>query len=626
MPHSHRTLSDALRARFIDALPEMEATARGWWRLRADAARALPGERIAERLRQWAPGAGYGYGDVRIGTSPAPAVALVIDSLLFAPERRGVTPLGRFLATPRGAAAPLAKALPGARVLAGIGAPAPASLPEGTLVVSDWARHGQILVWCPGQLPREGPVALRILPDPQAAPLAVALVPPVTMDVPAFEAFGAMILGESLSPDALSDHLAGLHRRALPGIAAASGASRALPQGSADDPEDDPEDRRNEDMPRLRTDPAAPVDRVALAWSRQPPTPAELAVARGLASAGHALHALAHAAASAHHGPEALARSWDRLARLLVETLDARHRAGVRDCALSPAQLLGMIRSRVAQPRLRQGMIALLKTIRAEIDRTAGPAPRAMDAQTERVLARIRALRARTTKRGCSEEEATVAARKLAELLERSADPCDGGGVASGRLRSVTLPLHRRSPRALLQARDAIAGFLDCRAWAEVGTGGARAAVYFGLAEDVAAAEALHRLVASTLATELARFRAGQIPGDAAPARRARASRDFCAGLVTRISHALETMKADRRNERLRATGQDLVERKLALVDAELERMGLDFHSMADRQRILDRRAWRLGMRAGEGFDPHGPTAGTPEVRALPPVKRPSTR
>ena len=47
MPYSHWSLSDALRARFIDALPEMEATARAWWRLRADAARALPGERIA---------------------------------------------------------------------------------------------------------------------------------------------------------------------------------------------------------------------------------------------------------------------------------------------------------------------------------------------------------------------------------------------------------------------------------------------------------------------------------------------------------------------------------------------------------------------------------------------------
>ena len=48
-----------------------------------------------------------------------------------------------------------------------------------------------------------------------------------------------------------------------------------------------------------------------------------------------------------------------------------------------------------------------------------GRAARSADADLDRVLARIQALRAKTVDRGCTEQEALAAAGKVAELLDR---------------------------------------------------------------------------------------------------------------------------------------------------------------------------------------------------------------
>lgn len=163
----------------------------------------------------------------------------------------------------------------------------------------------------------------------------------------------------------------------------------------------------------------------------------------------------------------------------------------------------------------------------------------------------------------------------------------------------------------------------DCRAW--VGRGGhtRRAAVYLGLPADVAAAEALHGLVATVLATELRRYKAGNELTGATPSRRARAIRAFATGLVMRVAERLLKMKAARRAERLRSSGRDLVEQKLSLIDAELERLGLDLVSSEAGRRIPDRRAFWPGLIAGDGFDPHAWPEAEPPTGLLPPAGRP---
>ena len=170
-----------------------------------------------------------------------------------------------------------------------------------------------------------------------------------------------------------------------------------------------------------------------------------------------------------------------------------------------------------------------------ETTRTRG-LPRSDDPTLERVVQRIQGLRAKTVAQGCTEEEALAAAEKAAELLDRyglslgelefRAQPCNGAGIETTR--------HRFAP--IDGCVPAIAGFFDCRVWAERSEGRALRYVFFGQRGDVAAAQYLYDMVERAFDTETAAFApARSKPGwrarDAAP--RIRSRRASLAGSAT---------------------------------------------------------------------------------------------
>jgi len=129
-----------------------------------------------------------------------------------------------------------------------------------------------------------------------------------------------------------------------------------------------------------------------------------------------------------------------------------------------------------------------------------------MTAGTAAQLARIQALRSKTTDRGCTEQEAMAAAAKAAELLDQlglsmselelKAQPCERRDLPTGRSRIG--PLDECAP--------AVAAFFDCRLWFETDPEGRLTQVFFGLPADVharprrTAAGAAHLLCARPLA------------------------------------------------------------------------------------------------------------------------------
>ena len=633
--------SHNLAQRAAAASARLQSADAAWRTLREDAARTmLSAEAIRRQFRTWLPSDSRSYHLPSIGKDMGFALSLVVDSLLFKPNRAGSTPLRRYLERHR-ASPPLPLDPDATRVLWGFVFDTPAGLPPAAHLVMDAARIRQTVVWSIDALPPTNfPVAVRVLPDPLEADLMLALTPPVPLDFTGLEAAASLHGDGGTPPEKLEALLLSVYRRTLAQVPAslmdlaASLSDHRLPgtdDAASDDPAmpDQPADSREigrplsarDEIPRLQPSVVLALDRVALDWAQRDPDGADLALARGLASADGALRALAHATSCGRHGPATLERSWDRLAQIFVETLAARHAAGIADCGLAPAQLLGMIRDAYPEGAMRDGMTARLTAIRAamgpSVERTARTDPSA----TDRLLARIRALQARTIARGCSEQEAGVAARQLGRLMERHADLLGAEGLPDQGFRALSISLPGRRPSALLRARGAIAAFVDCRAWADHDENGRLVAVYFGLHADVAAAAALHHLVATTLSTELDRFKACHELKGAPPARRNRATRDFAAGLVTRIGDRLVSMKQARRAERLRSRGRDLVERKLALIDAELERLGLSFTDDDEDMRILDRRAFMQGMIAGEGFDPHAGSGRAPGPSRLSPPR-----
>jgi len=198
-----------------------------------------------------------------------------------------------------------------------------------------------------------------------------------------------------------------------------------------------------------------------------------------------------------------MAAGFERLLLVQLETVLHRERNGAG--RLSLAAVEGAVNDAIAMGWLPHAARTLLATLRRQLAGSCG-LPRSDDPALERVVQRIQGLRAKTVAQGCTEEEALAAAEKAAELLDRyglslgelefRAQPCNGAGIETTR--------HRFAP--IDGCVPAIAGFFDCRVWAERSEGRALRYVFFGQRGDVAAAQYLYDMVERAFDTETAAF------------------------------------------------------------------------------------------------------------------------
>lgn len=218
----------------------------------------------------------------------------------------------------------------------------------------------------------------------------------------------------------------------------------------------------------------------------------------------------------------------------------------------------------------------------------------------DRLKARIQGLRAKTTDNGCTEAEAMLAAAKVAELLDRydlsmtdielRDAPCERRAFETNRKKRIPLD----------DCVGSIARFCDCRVWREKNPAGEARYVFFGLKSDVEVAFYLTELIDTAVRTELGHYKNSADYRKLRHQDRHMANTSFALGMVASIADRFEAMKKDR-DVVSRATGRDLVVVKAAVVDAEMEKLGLNLRTARRRARTVSIDAYDAGGEAAAG-------------------------
>jgi len=216
----------------------------------------------------------------------------------------------------------------------------------------------------------------------------------------------------------------------------------------------------------------------------------------------------------------------------------------------------------------------------------------------DRLKARIRALRAKTTENGCTEAEALSAATKVAELLDRydlSLTDVEIRGAACERLEYES----RHNKRIPLEdCIGAVANFCDCRAWREKTPTGDPRYVFFGLGSDIEAAHYLTELIDLAVRSELGRYKTSKEYQQFRHQDRHMANASFTLGMITSIAEKLAVLKG-RRDQANNDAGRHLVVLKSTVVEAELSRLDLKLETVRRSARMVSPDAYDAGGAAG---------------------------
>ena len=341
---------------------------------------------------------------------------------------------------------------------------------------------------------------------------------------------------------------------------------------------------------------------IALDWARpgSERDPDDMQSVRAQTSLDTVLAMLASSAHTRAHALADLSAAYAAIALIQLETVQRRAAAGsgsLRMATVETALDVG-----VAAGAIPRAARAIYDGLRRQLGGTAA-AGRAPDAELDKLIGRIRGLRAKTVEQGCTEQEALTAAKKVAELLDRyglslseldlKRQSCEGLAVETSRKRAG--PLDDCVP--------ATAAFFDCRVWGEKSGDDTLRYVFFGLPADVAAARYLYDLVDQAFARETTLFRAGEICSDMPARLRRTATNSFQIGLGRGITARLQALRAEREAGLRGSSGRDLVVAKADLVETELVNLGLNLRtrSRSGGRRVLTE-AFDQGQTAGLGF------------------------
>ena len=224
------------------------------------------------------------------------------------------------------------------------------------------------------------------------------------------------------------------------------------------------------------------------------------------------------------------------------------------------------------------------------------------DTRTAALRAKIRALLARTTNRGCTEAEALAAAAKAAELLDRY-----GWAMADVEEREE-LRQGEYKPRAadlgpVRWCLVAIASYCDVEVW-RWRSAGRRSARFYGADSDVAMAEYLTDLFARSMASAARTWAADHRRRGVPVSTRMRSS--FLFGMAHRLRDRLAAMKRER-NATVDAgsgrTGHELVVGKMAAVKAGFAALSLDLKQARGTKMSINSDAFFAGSVAGNSVN-----------------------
>lgn len=218
------------------------------------------------------------------------------------------------------------------------------------------------------------------------------------------------------------------------------------------------------------------------------------------------------------------------------------------------------------------------------------------------LLARIRAIAARTTDNGCTEAEAMSAATILAKLLAEHGMSMSDAEIGEELCKTEYLDTGRKAAHEVRFSVVAIADLCDCKCWGEQ-RNGTRNIVYFGLPGDVESAVYLTSVIRASMDAELLGYMRRSAELGSKVSRHD--GHSFLMGMATRVSSRLGQMKGSERQHVASTTGRDLVAVKTSVVSKQFAALGMKLGGSRRSSYSPNRNAFGAGQAAGDRVGLH---------------------
>jgi len=375
---------------------EMQALLAG---LCLSAMRFVAPAKVDKTMRQWLGGARSLEAE-NVEMVLGEALALAMDFTLFTPSASGKTAIDRFARQHRPANADEKEALSALRRARFRILEVQGRHPNGGIWARDLSNDERChVVDSSSSLDLEGlMIGARLAPTTTSGMMPVGPITP--LDQAGLAAVQDRLTNPQRCAEALYRHvvrfggpeIAGLNRRT-------ANESRHFPFTASD----------------------SPLHALAFKWSaggnEVDPSAAEEQVVRDAVDEQVLIEVLLAATAAEERSMSSLGSAYKQLLILQLETIALRGAVGVAGSLSSLDYVDDLVEQAIAHGALPAGARSVFVMVRQHLQ-VAGHRTEKTDADLDKVLSRIQALRLKTVDRGCTEEEAVAAAAKVASLLD----------------------------------------------------------------------------------------------------------------------------------------------------------------------------------------------------------------
>lgn len=215
----------------------------------------------------------------------------------------------------------------------------------------------------------------------------------------------------------------------------------------------------------------------------------------------------------------------------------------------------------------------------------------------EKIKDRIRALMAKTTGAGCTEEEAIAASAKVQELLHKYQLSLTDIRIKESTCSKEEYNTQKKTDSPISNVVNAIGYFTDTKCWLSRDTDGRQTYVFFGLEHDVMIAHYIMKVLDYAVIYAAQDYMKTRDCGK----DRGKVKKDFEMAMVLRLARRLREMKDAQRKDDVSTTGRDLVVVKKDVVNQAFDELGIDLVSSRGRgYSFRDGHAVDAGRAAGD--------------------------
>ncbi len=226
-----------------------------------------------------------------------------------------------------------------------------------------------------------------------------------------------------------------------------------------------------------------------------------------------------------------------------------------------------------------------------------------MGTATDSVKKRILGLMAKTIDNGCTEEEALAASAKVQQMLHDYQLDLSDLEIAESTCVEGNYDTELKSKQPVMGVISAIGYFTDTKCWytANDSIYGHIEYKFFGLEHDVMIAEYITKVCDWAIIWGGEDYKSTRAYTDATKSRRPMLKKSFQLGMAARLAQRLRDMKDDQQRKDAETNGRDLVVVKMAVVDADWAKRGINLTSgRSNNSRHVNAGAYAAGQAEGD--------------------------